>query len=426
MRILYSISVYALLSVLFVYFLWRSLEEPGYRQRWRQRLGHVPPMPTGSIWIHAASVGEVQAATPMIEAMLAREPGTRLLVTTFTPTGSELVRRRIDQAWGERVSHCYLPLDTPTAVRRFLETARPRCCLIVETELWPNLLLGCRQFSIPVHVVSATLSERSLQRYLAFPASKIILPALGSINRVFAQSTADADRFSRLGLPASRITIIGNIKFDYRPPASIRQQAMQLRERWHAVERPLWVAASTHEGEEQIVLEAFRSLKEEIHDLLLVIVPRHPQRFERAYRLCLDAGLCVARHARQDQVDDETEVILGDTVGQLILFYAASDVVFVGGSLVPVGGHNLLEPAALGHAVISGGHTGSQAQLRNLLDEAGAFIEVNGAAQLARAVRSLLESPSRREELGAAAEAVIKANQGIVGRLLDELFHPEQ
>ncbi len=422
MRLLYSFSVYALLSVLFLYFFWRGLREPEYRKRWSERLGDAPSGPEGAIWIHAASVGEVQAVTPLITALLSARTDTAILVTTFTPTGSALVQRRIAQNWGRRVGHCYLPLDTPRAVRRFLKRVRPRRCLIVETELWPNMLLGCQQQGVPVDLVSATLSERSLQRYLKCPANRLFPRVMPVVRQVLAQSAEDQQRFVRLGMAADKVSVVGNLKFDYRPPQDIAEQGMRLRNHWQAAERPVWVAASTHEGEEQIVLEAFKRLRREMHDLLLLLVPRHPQRFDRSYRLCLDAGLSVARHSRKDQVDEETEVVLGDTLGDLLAFYAASDVVFVGGSLVPVGGHNLLEPAAQKRPVLSGPYTDSQAQQREALLQAGGFIEVRDTATLAQAVRQLFDAPARRAEMGKAAFSVVLANQGIVERTLKQLF----
>lgn len=418
MRFLYSISVYALMAVLLLYFLIRSLKEPAYRQRWQERLGLVDVDVSGGIWIHAASVGEVQAVTPLVDSILRQLPDRRVLLTTFTPTGSELVMRRAELRWPGRVQHCYLPLDTVGAVRRFLKRVSPAKCIIVETELWPNLLSGCQAQGVPVSLVSATLSETSLHRYQAFPANKIFPPALRAIDAVLAQTRVDAERFSQLGVPASKIQVVGNIKFDYMLPDGVSESARRLRAEWHAVDRPVWVAASTHEGEEQIVLDAFKRLSAQIDDLLLILVPRHTQRFERAAQLCHQARLSTARFSRSDHVDNETEVILGDTLGDLLKFMAIADVVFLGGSLVPVGGHNLLEPAALKKCVISGAHVESQAQLRDLLDERGAYLEVNGAEALATTVKTLLDSPSLREEKGRAAYSVLEENRGVVSRVM--------
>ncbi len=419
MRHLYSFSVYALMLLLFLYFFMRSIHEPEYRHRWFERLGNVNIKTKGALWIHAASVGEVQAASPLIDEMLKREPGIRILLTTFTPTGSRLVLDKIRRQWGKNVDHCYLPLDTPTAVFRFLDRASPRKLLIVETEIWPNLLMACGQYEIPVILVSATLSEKSLHRYLAFPANKILPRAIINVGAVLAQSKLDAERFARLGVNKSQIHILGNLKFDFAPPENIFEEAKCLRSEWHALERPIWVAGSTHEGEEQMVLEAYKSLKAQIHDLLLVLVPRHPHRFDRANQLCNQAHVSMARLTKNDRIDDETEVVLADTVGDLIKYMAMADVTFVGGSLVPVGGHNLLEPAALQQCVISGPHTESQSQLRDLLIERDAFLEVSDARSLENAVKLLLDSPRNRAEKGLSALSVVKENQGVVRRILD-------
>lgn len=423
MRLLYNLSVYALLLVLFIYFLWRSLREPEYRRRWGERLGYTTSLSGKVIWIHAASVGEVQSASPVVSALLQEYPDANLLVTTFTPTGSALVQHRIMNVWGDRVRHCYLPLDTPGAVNRFLKRTHPDCLLIVETELWPNLLVACRSRMLSVAIISATLSEKSLQRYLAFPGSKILPDAVGAILQVHAQSETDAARFRELGVAPQRIRTVGNLKFDYTPSEDIIKAGRSLRQNWGALERPVWVAGSTHEGEEQMVLESYCQLRKQINDLLLVLVPRHPQRFERSFKLCMQPGLLVARHSRKEKVDDETEVILGDTLGDLLSFYALADVVFVGGSLVPVGGHNLLEPAAMGCAVVAGPHTGSQQQLRELLVAAGGYIEVQDARSLTQTVQMLFDSPSRRAALGHAAKGVISDNQGVVKQTV-ELLKP--
>lgn len=413
LRLLYSLVVYLLQPFLFGYFLWRSRLEPDYRRRWRERLGFIGRRAPGSLWLHAASVGETQAALPLIELLLRRYPERRLVVTSFTPTGAALLRDRL----GDRVENVYLPVDTPGAVARFLNRLRPQLGIIIETELWPNLLQACRHRAIPMLLASATLSDASLRRYLRFPGRRLMHAALRAFEVIAVQSREDADRFRVLGVHPGRIEITGNIKFDLELQEGLGGRAMTLRHDWTALSRPVWVAASTHEGEEQIAINAFAALAGQFPDQLLVLVPRHPQRFDAVAALLESSGLIYVRRSRQAPVNEATQVVLIDTLGELMLFYALADVAFVGGSLVPIGGHNLLEPAALARPVLSGPHYESQQQLFAMLEKKQAIRCVTDESTLQQSLGELLASTQQRQAMGQAAQRVVMENRGALARV---------
>lgn len=415
LRLVYSLLLYLALPLVLGYFLLRGLREPGYLRGWGQRLGLGRVHARGGIWLHAASVGEVQAAVPLANALASRYPELPLLVTVFTPTGHERARK----ALGEFAEVRYLPLELPGAVRRFTRRAAPRAGLIVETEIWPNLLAACRRRRLPVMMVNARLSERSARRYARWPLRALIGEALAGLTRVAAASPADAERFAALGVTADALTDTGNLKFDLDLPESVDADGTALRRAWGAAERPVWVAASTHAGEEVVVLEAFEKLRQRQPELLLVLVPRHPQRFDAVADLLDKRGLRFARRSQQQSVGAETQVLLGDTLGELLLFYAASDLAFVGGSLVPdVGGHNLLEPAALRLPVVVGPYLDGWTTVADWLQEAGALCRVEDAAGLAEAVAECVDDAHGRMMAGLAAVRVVDDHGGALERTL--------
>ncbi len=413
MRWPYNFSVYCLLPLLFAYFAWRSLREPAYRQGWGQRLGFGRAL-SGCLWIHAASVGEVQAAAPLIQALRTRVPGLPILLTTFTPAGAAQASR----LFGAEVEQRYVPVDTPGAVTRFLTHTRPRLGIIIETELWPNLLRHCARRAVPVLLASAKLSAQSAANLRRFPGEPVLGEALAALAFVGAQSAADAIRYRELGVAAERVEVTGNIKFDLQLPPALKAEGQALRRRWHAEERPVWIAASTHEGEEEQVLQVFAKLRQALPAMLLVLVPRHPQRFARVHELCRRASFSTARHSVQDKVDADTDIVLGDTLGELRTLYATADVAFVGGSLVPIGGHNLLEPTALDVPVIVGPHTEAQHEMMELLSAEGALLQAQNAEDLRAAVTELLTSPARRADCARAGQAVLTRNRGALERVL--------
>ncbi|MAT51196.1 MAG: 3-deoxy-D-manno-octulosonic acid transferase [Porticoccaceae bacterium] len=413
-RFFYSLVLYALLPVVVLRLLWRSRRAPAYRRRWPERFGFVPPL-TGSrvIWVHSVSVGETLAAVPMVRRLLADFPDHQLVVTTMTPTGSECVRA----AFGDRVYHVYAPYDLPDAVRRFLDRVNPELMVVMETELWPNCIAICDRRDIPVIVANARLSARSAAGYRRF--APLVRPMLKGLSQVAAQTVDDGQRFIDLGLERSQLAVTGNIKFDLTISPGQRRRASELSARWRGPdERPVLLAASTHRGEDEIVLDAFEQLLEHFPSLLLVLVPRHPERFGEVWELIRGRGLSAIRRSDGQVPAASDQVVLGDTMGELALFCGACDIVFVGGSLVPVGGHNLIEPAAWGVPVLSGPELFNFTEVARLLTEADALAICRTAPELSREVGQLLADDERRRERGRRALGVAEANRGAMERLL--------
>jgi len=411
-RILYTAVLYLLTPFALLRLLRRGFSERGYWRRWPERFGFVPPEPeAGAVWVHAVSVGEVQAAAPLIRSLRLHAP---VIVTTTTPTGSRQVRR----LFGEEVRHAYIPYDLPGAVRRFLRRVRPRLLVVMETELWPNLFHECRHAGIPVVLANARISARSEAGYRR--ARRLVRATLDCLSAVVPQSRVDAERLLQLGADPARMTPSGNLKFDVELPPSLLEQAQALR-RVLGVDRPVWIAASTHEGEEERILDAHDIVRGRLPAALLVIVPRHPQRFARVCALCRHRGYRTVRRTEGVPCPAEAGVFVGDTMGELPAFYAAADAAYVGGSLVDAGGHNLLEPAAVGVPVLSGPHLGNFAEVAGMLERAGALRLVHDPAELAREVGALLADPSRRAGMGERGRLLVERNRGSVRRLLDTL-----
>lgn len=408
MRALYSLLLCVLFPVVMVRLLWRGRRNRGYWQRWNERFGFVTPQRTPVIWIHAVSVGEVRAAAPLVRALRARYAG-HILITTMTPTGSLTVR----QLFGNDVAHSYVPYDLPGAVRRFLDRAQPRLALIMETELWPNLFHACRARGIPLVVANARLSEKSARGYARFAG--LTRGTLECVTAIGAQAESDAERLRALG--ACTVSVTGSIKFELAVPAELAARGQALRAALG--QRPVWVAASTREGEEDIVLEAFRRLRERVPDLLLVLVPRHPERFDAVARLCIAHGFTIERRsARHASVATQTDILLGDTLGELLLFYAAADVAFIGGSLKPLGGQNLLEALVVGTPVVLGPHMFNFSDISRLALECGAARSVADAATLAGAVAGWLANASARRAAGETGRRMVAENRGALDKTL--------
>ena len=409
---LYSLVMGLVLPLALLRLLGRSLKAPAYRRRWRERLGFYPERPLASaIWIHAVSVGEVQAAQLLIKRLLARYPGQGILVTTTTPTGSS----RLRSLFAEQVRHVYMPYDLQWVVRRFLRAVRPRLAVVMETEIWPNMLCLCAAQGIPVVLANARLSERSARGYARF--GSFARTTLRRFAAIAAQGPADAQRFLALGVEPAKIEVTGSLKFDLAPPASLQEQAEAMRRAW-GPERPVWVAASTHEGEEGPVLEAHARVRERLPRTLLVLVPRHPERFERVGALVARRGLSLVRRSEAAVCDAATAVFLGDTMGELPVFLAAADAAFIGGSLVPVGGHNLLEAAAAGVPVVVGPHVFNFAEITALLVQEGAALQVSDAEQLAQLMGGWLSDAAQRARIGEHGRHVVAQNRGALDRLM--------
>lgn len=410
-RKLYSGVFYGVAPVLAWRLYQRGKENPAYRERREERFGFYPGEPLKrSLWVHTVSVGEFLAAKPLIDWIMSTYPAWPLVITTMTPTGAE----RVQAAYGERVHHFYLPYDFPYAVERFLDHVRPRLLVIMETELWPNLVHFTHARNVPVIVANARLSERSAKGYQRI--SWVTRPMLEAITVVAAQSGADASRFLELGLRPESLQITGTVKFDLVVDEALRAQAQALRARWGAT-RNVWIAASTHPGEDEQILQAFRFLQVKVPGLLLVLVPRHPERFEAVATLVRQQAFNMVRHSQGGDVGSAIDVVLGDTMGELVKLMAASDVAFVGGSLEPVGGHNMLEPLAVGVPAICGPHVFNFATVAQLLTEQGVLTTVTSPLGLANAVEGLFSNPAYRKILADKGVAVVNEHRGALQRL---------
>lgn len=414
MRFFYTLFWYALLPFLFLRLWWRGRKAPDYRRRWGERLalGLGRGRLRGAVWIHAVSVGETLAAAPLIRALLEQHPDTPLVVTTTTPTGSERVRA----LFGDRVTHVYCPWDLPGALARFFRAFDPRLVLVMETELWPNMVAVARRRGVPVMLVNGRLSEKSCRGYARLGA--LTRGMVSSLERLLVQTDEEAGRFRRLGATAGSVIVTGSIKFDLDIGAPVRDQAAALRRAFG--ERPVWIAASTHAGEDAVVLEAHRRVRDTLPDALLVLVPRHPERFAEVADKVKAFGLACARRSEGESAVGKA-VYLADTMGELLMLFGTADLAFVGGSLVPVGGHNLLEPAAWEIPVLTGPRLHNFQRIAELLDDAGGMGRVHDAVELSNAVAALLADDERRRRQGRAAAGVVAAHRGALQRVLSLL-----
>ena len=413
MRLAYTFLLYLFAPFVLLRLAWRGLRAPAYLRRWPERFGFIePPLGEKVIWLHAVSVGEVQAAEPVIRALIDRHPEYSILVTTVTPTGSA------HQAalFGDDVAHVYAPYDLPGAVARFFDRVQPKLAIVMETELWPNLFHCSYRHTIPLLLVNARLSEKSERGYRR--VRQLVAQTLRNVSYIAAQGEPDAQRFLQLGARPDRVIVSGNLKFEQRIPPSLVERAEVLR-RDFGVERPVLVAASTHEGEDELLLDIFRQIRREVRDCLLVLVPRHPERFESVADLCRKRGLNVVLRSQRVPCTPDTHVFVGDSMGELLQFYAASDVAFVGGSLVHHGGHNLLEPAALGVPVVTGPHTFNFTEICNLLVAAGACEQVDSPAGVEKAAIRLLQDANLRHEIGERGRVTVEKNRGALQTVMD-------
>lgn len=417
-RTLYTALFYLGLPLVAIRLWLRARKAPAYAKRIGERFSYgMPTLQPGGIWVHAVSVGESIAAAPMIRALLQHYPQLPITVTCMTPTGSERIQALF--ANEPRIQHCYLPYDLPCAAARFLDRVQPKLAVIMETELWPNHIHQCAKRGIPVALANGRLSERSARGYGRF--RKLTAPMLAEMSFFAIQTEAEAQRFRDLGARPETVEVTGSIKFDLTIDPALLQRAAELRGQWQAQERPVWIAASTHEGEDEVVLDAHRRLLANHPDALLILVPRHPERFNSVFELCQREGFATVRRSTGTDVDAQTSVLLGDTMGELLFLYALADSAFVGGSLVANGGHNLLEPAALAKPVLSGPHLFNFLDIAAQLREAGALAEVEDAEGLAVEVQRLFELPRDAQRMADAGLAVMRRNQGALQRLLDGL-----
>ena len=412
-RLLYTAILYCAAPYFLLRLLRRGQRNAADLRRLGERFGlggHIGAE-RGCVWVHAVSVGEVQAAVPIVRALKTRYPEETILVTSTTPTGAA----RIPKAFGGGVVHRYFPFDLPGSMARFLDRARPRVAIIMETEIWPNLLAQCRRRGVPVVLANVRLSERSAVGYRRF--RRLFAPALGGVAAIAVQSGGDARRIASIGAPPDLIDVTGSTKFDVPMRASVREEAAALR-RTLGPSRGVWIAASTHEGEEALVLDAFDRVLRRLPGSLLVLVPRHPERFRAVAALARRRGFEPVMRSRRPADCSRAHVFIGDTMGELPLFYAAADVAFVGGTLVEGGGHNMLEPAALGLPVLFGPHVFNFAEIGRRLVEAGGAQTVGDSAGLGEAVIGYLNDADLRHTTGARGRAFVEANRGAGDRVV--------
>ncbi|HHF7345084.1 TPA: lipid IV(A) 3-deoxy-D-manno-octulosonic acid transferase [Legionella feeleii] len=408
MRHVYSFLMYLMTPYMLLRLWWKGRQLPAYRQRILERfvLNDREDIQV-DIWVHAVSLGEVIAATPLIDALLAKQ--WTILVTTMTPTGAERVKAR----FGEKVIHQYMPYDLPGVTKRFFKRTKARVGLIVETELWPNIIHYAYKAQMDLFLVNARLSERSYQGYRK--VKFLFKPVLNQFNAILAQSEDDAKRFRALGAVASKVIVLGNMKFDLQTQNINTELFLELKARWGA-ERVVVMVASTHEDEEELVLSRLKKLQAAIDNMILLIAPRHPERFQKVHQLSVQLGFNTGLRSQKETLSKENEVVILDCLGELLGFYQISDYAFVGGSLVPVGGHNVLEPIAMQVPVLSGTQVHNFKTICRDLQEAQAIELVENADILIERIIALHQDGNRKRNLVANATMVLEANKGAVAR----------
>ncbi|WP_203143867.1 lipid IV(A) 3-deoxy-D-manno-octulosonic acid transferase [Marinobacter mangrovi] len=411
LRFVYSTLFRLILPFVLIRLWWQGRTTPEAVAHWQDRIGLIPRSDKPVIWVHAVSVGETIAAAPLVRSLLARRPDARILMTAMTATG----RARANALFGDRVRYAYSPYDTPGSVRRFLRRARPQALVIMETELWPNMIYQTAAAGTPVYLINARLSERSARSYQRLPGASRQL--LRQIDWIAAQADGDAQRFVETGARADSVSITGSVKFDVEVTDALRQAAATLRSQLGG-ERPVWIAASTHEGEDEQILDAHQQVLAGTRDALLVLVPRHPERFDDVAALVRQRNLGLVRRSEGGDASD-CQVYLADTMGELMMLYGAADVAFVGGSLIERGGHNPLEPAAWGMPVVTGPHVFNFDDIYERLESGAGLVRVQDSSELADALGRGFADSDYRQQLGTNALAVVDANRGALKRVVD-------
>jgi 3-deoxy-D-manno-octulosonic-acid transferase len=413
MRAFYTLLFYLLTPFIMLRLLWRGIKAPAYRRRWNERFGfYCKTYPQNVVWFHAVSVGEAEALFPLLRVLLARHPYWKLLITTTTPTGSARVRA----TFGGLAEHVYLPYDMPFVIRRFLATFNPRLAVIMETEIWPNLYAEYGKRQIPLFLINARLSEKSARGYRKVPS--LIRPALANVSLIAAQTGDDAERFVHIGAKPEAVRVMGNMKFDIEIAEETITKGQQLKSSVFG-ERFVWIIASTHKNEEALFLDLYSQIKAKITDLLLVIVPRHPERFIEVRKLCEERRLNVVMRTSGKPCTAETDVYIADTMGELKMLYAAADVAFIGGSMVPVGGHNLLEAAAVGVPVMFGPYMANFKEIAAGVLERKAAFQCRSREEIVSTILSLHADSGQREELANRARAFLRENRGAIAAIAE-------
>ncbi|HGS4885675.1 TPA: lipid IV(A) 3-deoxy-D-manno-octulosonic acid transferase [Vibrio parahaemolyticus] len=421
-RIVYTLLI-ALASPLLLFGLYKSKpNKPKFGSRWKEHFGITPKLKSNDkpIWIHAVSVGESIAATPLIKALKEQNPEQSILVTTTTSTGAEQIAKL-----GDLVEHRYMPIDFGFAIKGFLKAVQPKQMLIIETELWPNTLHNVHKAGIPITVVNARLSEKSCHNYAKI---QLLFNQLHPcLTQVLCQTASDAEHFERLGVEKKKLSVTGSIKFDIQISEQVKQQGQQLRSQL-GNDRPIWIAASTHKGEDELVLDAHRQVLKSHPNALLVLVPRHPERFDDVFTLCQHQGFKTVRRTSTHAVETNTQVYLGDTMGEMLVLIGAADICFMGGSLIgdKVGGHNVLEPTALGLPIINGPSYFNFKEIVETLVSTEALVLLHDSHHLGTTILNLLNSPQQCEQMGSHSNEFMKHNQGALSltvSLLNEHSH---
>lgn len=416
MRSFYSCLFYLLIPFILVRLIWRSISAPAYRYRWGERFAlYKKSFPQNVIWFHAVSVGEVEALFPLVKKIQREYPNATLLITTTTPTGSA----RVKAIMRDSVEHVYLPYDIPCGINRFMRCFKPRMAVIMETEIWPNLFAYCGKNEIPLYIINARLSEKSARGYQKIPG--LISPALACVKSIAAQTQDDACRFAAIGAKTETVRTLGNIKFDVEVSNEVIQQGVQLKAELFAG-RFVWLIASTHKDEEAIFLEIYKEIKSKIPELLLVIVPRHPERFVEVKKLCEQNQLAVVMRASGEICRPYDDVYLVDTMGELKMLYAASDVAFVGGSMVPVGGHNILEAAAVGTPVLFGPYMANFKEIAEGVLRQDAAMQCQDEGEIINSMTALYVDAEYRQSLVEKGKVFVRQNQGATTRIFDMLI----
>jgi len=406
MRFFYSLLVTLVTPLVLLYFAFRGLRDRAYLNRLGERFGFVPKtVKAGGILVHAASVGEFNAASPLIRTLLKTYPGKSITVTSLTPTGSE----RVQSELGDKISHCYIPLDLPGAVSRFLSRLQPQLIIVMETEIWPNLYLQAQRLNIPLMMANARLSQRSVNRFQRMP--DFVKDVLQAVDWIGAQSTDDQNRLTGCGADPQAVELTGNLKFDLATPASLNEQGAALRSRWNS-NRPVLVAGSTHEADESVVIPAFVDLLKNLPDALLILVPRYPERFARATQSAKAAGLRTELHSQGEACSEQAQCFVIDTIGELMTYYACGDVAFVGGSFGDQGGHNALEPAALGKPVLMGPNMDNAREIASQLLKSNAARRVTNQQDFQQAAEQILTDGVLRDSMGQAGRGLVEKNKG--------------
>jgi len=410
MRQFYTFLYWLVLPFILGRLIWRAFKQPDYLKRIHERFGSYPIKLKESIWVHAVSVGESIAAIPLVEALLISYPHIPILMTTTTPTGAA----RINAALQNRVTQVYLPYDLPFAMQRLVDAMNPKIGIIMETEWWPNLLYICHKNKLPICLFNARLSEKSARGYQKIASFSHLM--LSHMVAITAQSEDDAKRLIMLGADREKITITGNIKFDMTVPINLEQQTKYLRSTLG--NRPIWIAASTHEGEEKIVLKAHRIICQSKKDALLILVPRHPDRFHAVRNLCEENFKTISRSQHSDRIPKDVAVYLADTMGEMLLLYSVADITFIGGSLVPIGGHNSIEASILAKPILTGPHLDNFKKVSKLLLEANAQMIIHDELSLANIVLDLMNDQDKRKRMGDNAKEVVEHNRGALQKQL--------